>query len=110
MPAPGFAKSSSRQIKVDALRETTLAVRLEVAAAEQIVEVSAGIQTVRLTSSELATTVTRQKLEFRGEAFNIPKTPSFNFGDQEISSTNFGRSAGVNVGSRYMQFGLYYRF
>ena len=52
----------------------------------------------------------RQTLEFRGEAFNIPNTPSFNFGDQDINSTNFGRITGVNVGSRYMQFGLYYRF
>lgn len=52
----------------------------------------------------------KQTLEFRGEAFNIPNTPSFNFADQEINSVNFGRITTVNIGSRFMQFGLYYRF
>ena len=52
----------------------------------------------------------RQTLEFRGEAFNISNTPAFNVADQDVNSTSFGRITGVNVGSRYMQFGLYYRF
>ena len=52
----------------------------------------------------------RQTLEFRGEAFNIPNKAGFVIGDQDINSTNFGRITGVNIGSRFMQFGLYYRF
>lgn len=52
----------------------------------------------------------KQTLEFRGEAFNLPNHPSFAFGDQDINAATFGRITGVNVGSRFMQFGLYYRF
>lgn len=52
----------------------------------------------------------KQTLEFRGEAFNLPNHPSFNFGDQDINLATFGRITSVNIGSRFMQFGLYYRF
>jgi len=49
-------------------------------------------------------------LEVRGEAFNLTNTPGFVIGDQDINSVNFGRITGVNIGSRSMQFALYYRF
>jgi hypothetical protein len=81
--APGFAKASNRRVTVDSLRETALAIKLEVAGSEQIIEVLADAQTVQLTSAELATTVTRQQLEF------LP-TPS-----RQIS-TLFATQAGVS--------------
>lgn len=53
----------------------------------------------------------RQTLQIRAEAFNLTNTPGFNLGaEQDINSANFGRITGVNIGSRSMQFGLYYRF
>ncbi len=61
--APGFAKVANRQVKVDALRETALSFKLEVASAEQMIEVQADIQAVQLTSNELATTINHQQLE-----------------------------------------------
>ncbi len=52
----------------------------------------------------------RHTIDFRADAFNLPNTPGFNIGDQDINSQNFGRITTVNIGSRFMQFGLHYRF
>lgn len=52
----------------------------------------------------------RQTLEFRAEAYNLPNHPTFSFGDQEISSVNFGRLTSTLSSARVWQFGLYYRF
>jgi hypothetical protein len=52
----------------------------------------------------------RQTLEFRAEAYNMPNHPTFSFGDQVISSVNFGRITGTLNSARVWQFGLYYRF
>jgi hypothetical protein len=49
-------------------------------------------------------------LEFRGQAYNIPNHPTFSFGDQTISSVNFGRITSTLSSARVWEFGLYYRF
>ena len=49
-------------------------------------------------------------IDFRADAFNLPNTPGFTIGDQDINSVNFGRITTVNIGSRFMQFGIHYRF
>jgi hypothetical protein len=45
----------------------------------------------------------RYNLEFKGEAFNLTNSVSFNMGNTNINSTNFGRLTGVVVGSRVVQ-------
>ncbi|MEZ5403838.1 MAG: TonB-dependent receptor [Bryobacteraceae bacterium] len=83
---PGFAKHSSRRVKVDPLQETSLGmVRLEVAATEEVVEVTAEAQAVQLTNAELTTTITRDQIQ------NLPA-----FGRQV--STLFTTQAGVSSG------------
>ncbi|MEZ5355369.1 MAG: TonB-dependent receptor [Bryobacteraceae bacterium] len=83
---PGFAKYSNRRVKVDPLVEVSLGlVRLEVASTEQVIEVSAEVQAVQLTNSELTTTITRDQIQ------NLPA-----FGRQV--STLFNTQAGVSSG------------
>lgn len=60
--APGFAKNITRRVKVDSLVQTDLRVRLELAATEQVVEVTGDAQTVQVTASELARTVSQEQL------------------------------------------------
>jgi len=45
----------------------------------------------------------RQRIEVKGEAFNLTNTPSFSRGDMDINSTTFGRITSVNVNSRVVQ-------
>lgn len=52
----------------------------------------------------------KQSIEFRMEAANALNHPTFAIGDQDISSTNFGRITGTMTGRRLVQFALYYRF
>lgn len=61
--APGFAKYIQRDVKVDAIRETNLVVKMEVASTQQVVEVTADVQTVQLANSEVSTTITRTQIE-----------------------------------------------
>jgi hypothetical protein len=62
--APGFRKVVNRRVLVESLRETGLAFKLELASVAEAVEVTADVQAVQLASAELATTVTRQQIEF----------------------------------------------
>jgi hypothetical protein len=60
---PGFAKSITRGLVVNAARETTFpTVKLEVKAVEQSVEVTADAQTVQTANIENSTTVTQQQV------------------------------------------------
>jgi hypothetical protein len=52
----------------------------------------------------------RHEIEFRMIASNIFNHPTWNFGDQTVTSTNFGRITGTFFGRRVMQFRLEYRF
>lgn len=52
----------------------------------------------------------RHIIEFRSEWFNFSNTPSFDFGDQNINSTTFGRITDTSSSRRIIQFGLYYKF
>ena len=52
----------------------------------------------------------KQRLEFRMESSNFTNHPSFNFGDQTITSSTFGRITGLQSARRVIQFGLYYKF
>lgn len=82
----GFSKLTLRQVKVDALKETSLgALKLEVAAANQVVEVSAEVQGVQLGSSELVTTISREQVT------NLPTA-------SRQLSTLFSTQAGVSDG------------
>ncbi|MDX1982969.1 MAG: TonB-dependent receptor, partial [Bryobacteraceae bacterium] len=84
--APGFARYSARQVKVDPISEMSLGqIKLEVAAAEQMVEVTADVQTVQVANSEISTTVTRQQIQ------DLPA-----LGRQV--STLFATQAGVSAG------------
>ncbi len=83
--APGFAKSSTRQVAVGALSVVGLDIKLELAATDQILEVQADAQAVQLTSNELSATVTRQQLELLPTA------------SRQVS-TLFATQAGVNNG------------
>jgi hypothetical protein len=51
-----------------------------------------------------------QYIDFRAEMFNFSNTVSFDVGDYNINSTNFGRITGTQSGRRVVQFSLYYRF
>lgn len=62
--APGFAKASTKRIKVNPISETSLGqVKLEVASTEQTVEVVATVEAIQTSSNELSTTVTRQQIQ-----------------------------------------------
>ncbi|HKX31182.1 MAG TPA: hypothetical protein VJ302_26065, partial [Blastocatellia bacterium] len=52
----------------------------------------------------------RQSIEFRMDASNILNHPTWGFGDQTITSTNFGKINSTFYGRRLLQFGLFYRF
>lgn len=52
----------------------------------------------------------RQSVELRMDASNIFNHPTWSFGDQTITSTNFGRITGTFFGRRILQFKLEYRF
>lgn len=52
----------------------------------------------------------RQSVEFRMDASNILNHPTWNFGNQTITLTNFGKITGTFFGRRLLQFGLFYRF
>ena len=52
----------------------------------------------------------KQSIEFRMEAANALNHPTFGIGDQNISSTNFGRITYTLTGRRLVQFALYYQF
>jgi hypothetical protein len=52
----------------------------------------------------------RQSIEFRMEAANALNHPAFALGDQNISSTTFGRITGTLSQRRLIQFAVYYRF
>jgi hypothetical protein len=52
----------------------------------------------------------RQRLEVKGEAFNLLNKPSFFRGDIDINSTTFGRLTSVDVGSRIIQLSVRYEF
>lgn len=82
---PGFAKIVERRVKVDALRETSLAVKLEVASTQQVIEVLADLQAVQVTNSELSTTITR------GQISDLPVL------DRQVSNL-FTTQAGVSSG------------
>jgi hypothetical protein len=84
--APGFAKYSGRSVKVDPLQETSLGnVKLEVAATEEVIEVTAETQAVQLTNSELTTTITRDQIQ------NLPAL------SRQVSAL-FNTQAGVSSG------------
>ena len=52
----------------------------------------------------------RQRLEVKGEAFNLLNKPSFFRGDIDINSTTFGRLTSVDVGSRIIQLSVRFEF
>ncbi len=52
----------------------------------------------------------RQHVVFRMDAANIFNHPTWGFGDQTVTSTNFGRITGNFFGRRVLQFSLHYRF
>jgi len=52
----------------------------------------------------------KQSLEVKMESFNFTNHPSFNVGDQTITSTTFGKITGTQSGRRVIQFGAYYKF
>lgn len=82
----GFAKVSLRSVKVDALKETSLGtLKLEVASASQVVEVSAEVQGVQLGGSELVSTIPREQVQ------NLPTA-------SRQLSTLFTTQAGVSDG------------
>jgi hypothetical protein len=52
-----------------------------------------------------------QKVEFRAQSTNALNHPAFYIGDQNISSTTFGKMpTGTMFGARVIEFGLYYSF
>jgi hypothetical protein len=60
---PGFAKYSARGVVVNAARETVMpAIKLEIRAVEQTVEVAGDSQTVQTVNIENSTTVTQQQV------------------------------------------------
>ncbi len=61
--APGFAKYIQRDVKVDAIRETNLVIKMEVAATQQVVEVTADVQAVQLANSEVSNLITQQQID-----------------------------------------------
>lgn len=81
----GFATISNRAVKVETLKETTLAFKLEIASTGQTIEVTADVQAVQLTTSEVATTVTREQIEMLPTA------------NRQVS-TLFSTQAGVSDG------------
>lgn len=52
----------------------------------------------------------RQSIQFRMESTNVLNHPTWYFGDQTITSTQFGRISSTLYDRRLIQFGLYYRF
>jgi len=52
----------------------------------------------------------RHEVVFRMDAANIFNHPTWAFGDQTVTSTNFGKITGTFFGRRVLQFSLYYRF
>ncbi|HEV3119517.1 MAG TPA: carboxypeptidase-like regulatory domain-containing protein, partial [Gemmataceae bacterium] len=59
----GFLKYTLRGVKVETARETSLpAIQLEVAAVTQAVDVTADVQTVQTSNSEISTTVTNAQV------------------------------------------------
>lgn len=61
--APGFLKYVLRGLQVDAARETVVpAIKLELAAVSQSVDVSASSQTVQTSNVEISTTVTNEQV------------------------------------------------
>ena len=52
----------------------------------------------------------RYNLEFKAEAFNLTNSVSFDNGDEDINSEDFGKITGVAVGSRVMQFSVRFDF
>ncbi|MFN0165996.1 MAG: TonB-dependent receptor domain-containing protein [Bryobacteraceae bacterium] len=50
------------------------------------------------------------RVTFRGEAFNLTNTPSWNVDDQLVDSPQFGRITATLLDRRILQFGLQYRF
>jgi hypothetical protein len=49
-------------------------------------------------------------IELRANGYNLPNHPTFDFGDQLISSENYGRITSTLSGARVWEFGIYYRF
>ncbi|MDX1981067.1 MAG: hypothetical protein SFV51_12420, partial [Bryobacteraceae bacterium] len=49
-------------------------------------------------------------IELRANGYNLPNHPTFDYGDQLISSVNFGRITDTLSSARVWEFGLYYRF
>jgi hypothetical protein len=60
--APGFAKYIQRSLKVDPIAATSIAAKMELAATQQIVEVTSEASQVQTNTAELATTVTREQI------------------------------------------------
>src|SRR2546421_1518239 len=59
----GFLKYSLRGVKIDPGRETALpAIKLELAAVTQSVDVTADVQTVQTQNAEISTTVTNEQV------------------------------------------------
>lgn len=82
----GFAQVALRAVKIDSLKETSLGpIKLEVASAAQVVEVSAEAQGVQLGNSELVTTISRDQVA------NLPTA------SRQLSSL-FATQAGVSDG------------
>ncbi len=52
----------------------------------------------------------QNRLEFKGEAFNVLNTPSFFPGDININSTTFDRLSSVNVDARVIQLSVRFDF
>jgi len=52
----------------------------------------------------------RHELVFRMDASNIFNHPVWSFGDQNVTSTQFGQITNTFFGRRVLQFSLYYRF
>lgn len=85
--APGFTRVLLRDVKVAPIQETGLpAIKLDVQSATQSVEVSASLQAVQLTNSEVSSTITSTQVQ------NLPV-----LGRQV--TTLFQSQAGVNTGS-----------
>ncbi len=62
--AKGFAKTALRGVKVDPIQETGLgAIKLEVQTTAVVLDVSADAQTVQLSNSEIATTITSTQVQ-----------------------------------------------
>jgi hypothetical protein len=82
----GFAKHTTRAVKIDTGRETSMQpIKMEVLATQQTVEVTSDLQSVQTTNAELSTTVTQEQIT------NLPAM------DRQVSNL-FLTQPGVSAG------------